>query len=100
TGAPFNANMVTALQAELGMTVSMLADDLSFGTAIVGLGAVGIIYSVVLEVEALYQLKGQWLDGNADDPRIVGAIDAGDPTSLSTIHAPFNVAFAFNPYAP
>jgi hypothetical protein len=97
--APFNANLVASLQAELGMSVTMLADDQAFGTAVVGLGAVGIVYSVVLEVEALYQLAGQWVDGNAGDRAILHAIGADDPASLSTIRSPFNVAFAFNPYA-
>jgi hypothetical protein len=97
--APFNDTMRAALEAELGIPVSLISNDQAFGAAIVGLGAVGIIYSVVLEVESLYQLRGQWVDGNAGDPRIIGAINADSPANLCNIPAPFNVAFSFNPYA-
>ena len=98
--APFNDGLATSLQSEVGVPVTSLADDDAFGAAIVGLGAVGVVYSLVIEAEPLYQLKGVWVDRPAGDEDVLGAIDGDDPGALApSIPGQFNVAFSFNPYA-
>ncbi|RZO57410.1 MAG: FAD-binding protein [Sandaracinaceae bacterium] len=97
--ASFNEGLAKSLASELGVPVVALADDEAFGAALVGLGAVGVVYSLVLEVEPLYQLKAVWVDRDADDQGVFDAIDDDEPARLApSVANAFNVAFAFNPY--
>jgi FAD/FMN-containing dehydrogenase len=84
----------------LGATVEPAA----FGAAVVGLGALGVVHTLVVEVEKLYQVVGTRFDAPIGDARVWKALHTMDFTELAgqppgTVGPPFNVAVTFSPYS-
>ncbi|MGD0679234.1 MAG: hypothetical protein ABSC94_27890 [Polyangiaceae bacterium] len=96
----FSPAMAAWFQSQTTIPTQDLADDDLFNAAIVGLGGLGFVHSVVVETVPIYQLSGQTVARTLDDAAIWNAIDTLDTTALVPTPNPDFFTVVFSPYAP
>jgi hypothetical protein len=92
------------LESATGIPTDTPADPDAFPAALVGLGSFGVVLGVVVEAVPLYQLQIERFETATDNPKLLQAIAAGDPTVLRGnppgTNGPYHFDVVFNPYPP
>jgi hypothetical protein len=101
TGTPFTADLAKWFESQSGFPTDNLVDDDAFNTALVGLGSVGFVHSVVVEAVPLYRLRGRMLARPLGDASVYDAVQSMDTSPLHPDVAddPYHFSLLVNPYA-
>lgn len=98
-----NQDYVALLESQTGIPTTMVQDDNAFLTALVSLGSLGFVFSVVIETCALYRFARKTIVRPWNDARIWEAIRTLDTAPLHRDYPdmpPHHFEVVFHPYPP
>lgn len=101
TGTPFTPDLAAWFQAQTGIPSQNVSDDDVFCAALVSLGSLGIVHSVVLESVPLYRLEGRMRPRPFRDGAVLEAIRTFNTQPLHPDRAdrPYHFSVLVNPYS-
>ncbi len=101
TGQPFTEALAGWLGSQSGFATTSLVNDDVFAAALVSLGSLGFVHSVVLEAVPLYRLKGRMVPRPLGDAAVFNAIQTMDtkPLHPDIGDRPYHFSVLVNPYA-
>lgn len=101
TQAPFNPSLAQWFQDLTEIPTTLRSDDEMFAAAVVSLGSLGFVHSVIVETVPLYRLEGRMRPRPAFDPTVFKAIETMDTTPLHPDRAerPYHFSLLVDPYA-
>jgi hypothetical protein len=102
TGRPFADDVGKWLGTQSGFPTENVVDDEAFAAAMVSLGSLGFVHSVVVEAVPLYRLRGRMLPMALGDAMVLQAIRSMDtkPLHPDIGQRPYHFSVLINPYAP
>lgn len=101
TRPPFKDDLVAWFQDRTGIPTKPLYDDDAFAAALVSLGSLGFVHSVVLETVPLYRLKGRVIPRKLGDGAVFEAMRTMNtaPLHQDVADKPYHFSVIVNPYA-
>ncbi|MBL8679384.1 MAG: hypothetical protein JNK05_09480 [Myxococcales bacterium] len=94
----FEPSLAATLAQNTGLSTTELCDDDAYGAAIVGLGAMGFVHSMVVEAVPLYEFTGNVKALPLRDPDVWNAMATLD-TSKFGPGRPYHFSVVLSPYA-
>ena len=95
----FTGDLASWFEKSTNIPTLDLADDDLYHAALVALGSLGFVHSVIVEAVPLYQFVGRVLSLSLNDPKLWHALETLDTTVLDSRPQPDHFQVVLSPYA-